>query len=88
MKLVPLLAFQGYKLYINNFYYSLSVDLKKLGVTAISMFRSNMHGLPSEALSLKSAMKKAKNHVVQGTMYVTIKLILSIVPGKTLKWYL
>ena len=62
MRLVQPLTFQGYELYVDNFYSSpdLFVDLRKSGITATGTFRSNRRGLPTEVVLLKAALEKAQ----------------------------
>ena len=69
MQLVQPLAFQGYELYVDNFYSSpdLFVNLLDHGVTATGTFRSNRRGLPPEVVALKLALEKSK--VPRGTGY-------------------
>ena len=59
MKLVTPLSFQGYEIYVDNFYSSpdLFVDLHKLGFTATGTFHFNTRGLPIEVLSLKTVFE-------------------------------
>ena len=69
MQLVQLLAFQGYELYVDNFYSSpdLFVNVLDHGVTATGTFRSNWRRLSPEVVALKLALEKSK--VPQGTGY-------------------
>ena len=69
MRLVKPLAFQGYELYVDNFYSSpnLFVNLLDHGITATGTFRSNRRGLPPEVVALKLALEKSK--APRGTGY-------------------
>jgi hypothetical protein len=64
----PLLAFQGYQLYINNFYSSpvLCDHLLGVGIAATGTFRTNRQGIPEEVSSMKAALEMK---VPRGTGY-------------------
>ena len=62
MQLVPPLSFQGFELYVDNFYSSpdLFVNLLDHGITATGTFHSNRRVLPPEVVALKLALEKSK----------------------------
>ena len=69
MELTQPLVFQGYKVYLDNFYSSpeLFDHLLECGITATGTFRANRRGLPADVLVLKAALDKPQ--VSRGTGY-------------------
>ena len=70
MELTQLLVFQGYKVYLDNFYSSspeLFDHLLECGITATGTFRANRRGLPADVLVLKVALDKPR--ASRGTGY-------------------
>ena len=72
MKLAPTLAFQGYELYIDNFYTNpdLFVNLCEHGIAANGEFHSKRHGIPPKVVAQRVALKKkAKYHGKTSIVY-------------------
>ena len=67
MRLVQPLAFQGYKLYVDNFYSRFVCRPAQVRNHHNRTFCSNRRGLPTEVVSLKAALEKTK--VPRGTGY-------------------
>ena len=69
MELTQPLVFQGYEVYLDNFYSSpeLFDHLFECGITATGKFRANRRGLPADVLVLKVALDKPQ--VSCGTGY-------------------
>ena len=69
MKLVAPLFFQGYHLYIDNFYTSRKLldDLYQYGIYATGTFRANQRGIPSDLKTMKEILNG--RNITRGTGY-------------------
>lgn len=87
MRLVKPLVFQGYKLYVDNFYSSLNlfVNLLDHGITATGTFCSNRCGLPPGVVALKLALEKSKAPRGTGYYYRDDKTGIDTVYGRILE---
>ena len=69
MELVQPFAFQGYQVYVDNFYSSpdLFTHLLEYSITATGTLRTNRRGVPGDVVVLKEALDKRS--VTRGTGY-------------------
>ena len=69
MDLIKPYHFQGYRLFIDNFYTSptLMEELEKVGIAATGTMKINRKGVPSEVVQMQAAVKKGKHP--RGTGY-------------------
>ena len=69
MKLVAPLFFQGYHLYIDNFYTSRKLldDLYQYGIYATGTFRTDRRGVPSDVKTMKEILNG--RNIIRGTGY-------------------
>ena len=72
MELVQPFAFQGYQVYVDNFYSSpdLFTHLLEYGITATGMLRTNQRGVPGDVIVLKEAWTSVLSLMVQAITFV------------------
>lgn len=67
LKLAQPFCFQGYEVFVDNFYTSptLFADLLSLGITATGTLRANRQGVPEQVIHMKASLQG--NRIPRGT---------------------